>query len=313
MSHSSSLLSESIKVAARKAGFDFVGFAPATFLEKEAPRLENWLKEKRNGQMAYMENHFDKRLDPRLLVEGAKTVITVLKNYATPSVQPANSYKIARYAYGLDYHEVMKAKLFELLAEIKTLAGEVNARCFVDSAPILERAWAQKSGLGWIGNNSMLIHPKAGSFYFIGCIVLDLVLTYDTPIAKDYCGTCTKCIDACPTDAILPNKVVDGSKCISYFTIELKEQFSSQTPQWNDWIFGCDICQEVCPWNRFATTHTEEKFKPLTPITHFDKQQWEALTEADFNYYFKHSPISRTKWKGLNRSILSLQSKHSNS
>ncbi len=307
MSSPNLALSDLIKRNAKAAGFDFVGIAKADFLEQEAPRLEDWLKKGYHGEMHYMGNYFDKRLDPRLLMDGAKSVITLLKNYAAPPAQPANAPKIARYAYGLDYHEVIKQQLYQLLEEINATHAAIASRVFVDSAPVLERAWAQKSGLGWIGNNAMLINPKAGSYYFIAVILMDVELPYDEPINKDYCGTCTRCIDACPTDAILGNKVVDGSKCISYFTIELKAAFTADTPKWNDWIFGCDICQEVCPWNRFAQANTEEKFKPLTPITTFDKQQWEELTETAFKYYFKHSPISRTKWKGLNRSILALQ------
>ena len=239
-----------IKELASKLGFDYCGISEANFLEDEAPRLESWLKKNMNGKMSYMENYFDMRLDPRLLVEGAKSVISLLFNYYPTQLQPNDLPKISKYAYGNDYHQVIKEKLHQFVDEIKVKIGNVNARVFVDSAPVLDKAWAKKSGLGWIGKNSNLINKSSGSFFFIAEIILDLNLEYDGEI-KDYCGTCTKCIDACPTDAIVEPYVVDGSKCISYFTIELKDEIDTKmNGKFNDWVFGCDICQDVCPWNQ---------------------------------------------------------------
>jgi epoxyqueuosine reductase len=256
-----------IKQEAYRLGFSYVGISKAAFLEDEAPRLDDWLKRNYNGQMSYMANHFDKRLDPRLLVEGAKSVVSLLYNYYTPHTQTDPSApKISRYAYGVDYHFVVKNKLKELLYFIETNIGEVGGRCFVDSAPVMERAWAKKSGIGWIGKNSLLITPKSGSFFFLAELIIDLDLPPDSPI-KDYCGTCTRCIDACPTNAILPNKTVDGSRCISYFTIELKEAIpNNMAGMFDNWMFGCDTCQTVCPWNRFASTAQRKHSLTHIPI-----------------------------------------------
>lgn len=279
------------------------GISRAEFLEQEAPRLEKWLNENRHGQMSYMENHFDKRLDPRLLVDGAKSVISLLLNYYPTEQQNPNSYKISKYAYGEDYHFVIKEKLNALLQFIQQEIGEVNGRVFVDSAPVLDKAWAAKSGLGWVGKNSNLITQKVGSFYFIAELIVDLELTYDTP-TTDHCGTCTACIDACPTEAIVAPYVVDGSKCISYFTIELKENLPEEMKgKFNDWMFGCDVCQDVCPWNKFATPHQEPLFHPKPELLDFTKRDWEELTQETFHKVFKNSAVKRTKFEGLTRNI----------
>lgn len=279
------------------------GISRAEFLEEEAPRLEKWLNENRHGQMSYMENHFDKRLDPRLLVDGAKSVISLLLNYYPTEQQNPNSYKISKYAYGEDYHFVIKEKLNALLQFIQQEIGEVNGRVFVDSAPVLDKAWAAKSGLGWVGKNSNLITQKVGSFYFIAELIVDLELTYDTP-TTDHCGTCTACIDACPTEAIVAPYIVDGSKCISYFTIELKENLPEDMKgKFNDWMFGCDVCQDVCPWNKFATPHQEPLFHPKPELLDFTKRDWEELTQETFHKVFKNSAVKRTKFEGLTRNI----------
>ncbi len=279
------------------------GISRAEFLEQEAPRLEKWLNENRHGQMSYMENHFDKRLDPRLLVDGAKSVISLLLNYYPTEQQNPNSYKISKYAYGEDYHFVIKEKLNALLQFIQQEIGEVNGRVFVDSAPVLDKAWAAKSGLGWVGKNSNLITQKVGSFYFIAELIVDLELAYDTP-TTDHCGTCTACIDACPTEAIVAPYVVDGSKCISYFTIELKENLPEDMKgKFNDWMFGCDVCQDVCPWNKFATPHQEPLFHPKPELLDFTKRDWEELTQETFHKVFKNSAVKRTKFEGLTRNI----------
>jgi epoxyqueuosine reductase len=297
-----------IKELASKLGFDYCGISEANFLEDEAPRLESWLKKNMNGKMSYMENYFDMRLDPRLLVDGAKSVISLLFNYYPTQLQPNDLPKISKYAYGNDYHQVIKEKLHQFVDEIKVKIGNVNARVFVDSAPILDKAWAKKSGLGWIGKNSNLINKSNGSFFFIAEIILDLNLEYDGEI-KDYCGTCTKCIDACPTDAIVEPYVVDGSKCISYFTIELKDEIdSNMNGKFNDWVFGCDICQDVCPWNRFSKPTSENEFKPLNEIFSFSSSDWLQLEEETFSRIFKKSPIKRTKLKGIKRNINFIQS-----
>lgn len=279
------------------------GISKADFLEDEAPRLENWLKNNRHGQMSYMENHFDKRLDPRLLVDGAKSVISLLLNYYPSELQREDSYKISKYAYGQDYHFVIKEKLKELLDAIQDQIGEVSGRAFVDSAPVLDKAWAAKSGLGWIGKNSNLITQKVGSFYFIAELIVDLDLDYDNP-TTDHCGTCTACIDACPTQAIIAPYQVDGSKCISYYTIELKENLPEDAKgKLDDWAFGCDVCQDVCPWNRFSKAHNEPLFNPNPDILSFSKKDWEEITEEVFLKVFKNSPIKRTKFEGIKRNI----------
>ncbi len=302
--NSSSKYTTLIKSEARRLGFDYVGISKADFLEEEAPRLENWLNNNMHGQMSYMQNYFDKRLDPRLLVPGAKSVISLLLNYYPSEKQVDESApKISKYAYGKDYHLVIKEKLNLLLEFIKENIGEVDGRAFVDSAPVLDKAWAKKSGLGWIGKNSNLINKSSGSFYFIAELIVDLDLEYDGAI-KDYCGTCTKCIDACPTDAIVAPYVVDGSKCISYFTIELKENIPNDVKgKFNNWMFGCDICQDVCPWNSFSKPHAEPHFKANAKLLGMKKQDWEELTEETFRRVFKDSAVKRTKFAGLKRNV----------
>lgn len=290
---------------AHELGFFHVGFSKADFLEEEAPRLENWLNNHYQGEMAYMANHFDKRLDPRLLVDDAQTVISLLFNYYTDQQQrDPEAPKISKYAYGEDYHYVIKDKLKELIAFIHEEIGEVNGRGFVDSAPVMDKAWAKKAGLGWLGKNSNLIHPKKGSFFFIADLILDLKLEADGPI-KDYCGTCTKCIDACPTDAIIEPYVVNGSKCISYLTIELKDELLPKEfeGKMDNWMFGCDICQDVCPWNRFSVLHDEQRFEPHPDLLDLKKQDWLDLQEEGFQVLFQRSPVKRTKYKGLKRNI----------
>lgn len=295
-------LTKRIKNKAQELGFLSCGISKAEFLKDEAPRLENWLKNNHHGKMSYMENHFDKRLNPTLLVDDAKSVISVLLNYfPVQDLFQDTDLKISKYAYGHDYHLVIKEKLDLLLKEIVALAGNVNARIFTDSAPVLEKAWAERSGLGWIGKNANLISSKVGSFYFIGEIIVDLDLDYDGA-ALDHCGTCTRCIDACPTEAIIKPYVVDGSKCISYLTIELKDEIIP--PQFagkmDHWIFGCDICQEVCPWNRFSLPTNEVQFQPIIP---YDSIELKELSAESFEKLFKFSPIKRTKYKGLRRNI----------
>ena len=298
---------ELIKAEAKRLGFLSCGISRAEFLEEEAPRLERWLKEGMQGEMQYMENHFDKRLNPGLLVDGAKSVISVLLNYYPEKTQEEGTYKISRYAYGQDYHHVMKTKLRQLLEYIKETVGEVNGRAFVDSAPVLDKAWAAKSGLGWIGKNSNLLTQQVGSYYFIGELIIDLELEYDNP-ATDHCGSCTACLDACPTQAILEPYVVDGSKCISYFTIELKNEIPNEVKgQFDDWIFGCDVCQEVCPWNRFSKPHQEPLFQPHPELLSMAKKDWEEITEDVFRKVFKKSAVKRTKYSGLKRNISFLQ------
>ena len=295
---------QQIKSEAKRLGFSFCGIAKAQFLEQEAPRLERWLNQKMHGKMQYMENYFDKRLDPTKLVEGSKSVISLMFNYFPEKVQRNDSLKISKYAYGQDYHHIIKKKLKEFAIFINDEIGEVNAQIFVDSAPVLDRAWAKKSGLGWIGKNSMLINPKNGSFFFLAEIILDVELDYDNEI-KDYCGTCTACIDSCPTEAILPNNIVDGSKCISYFTIELKDEIIPKEVKgkFNDWMFGCDICQDVCPWNRFSKPHNEPLFNPNEKLLNYSKNEWVNLTEEIYQEIFKKSAVKRTKFKGVKRNI----------
>jgi epoxyqueuosine reductase len=279
------------------------GVSKAGFLEEEAPRLEKWLKKNQNGQMSYMENHFDKRLNPTLLVEDAKSVVSLLLNYYPGQKQNEDAYKISKYAYGADYHYVIKDKLKELLFSIQETIGEVSGRAFVDSAPVLDKAWAAKSGLGWIGKNSNLLTQKVGSFYFIAELIIDLELDYDYA-ATDHCGTCTACIDACPTQAIVDPYIVDGSKCISYFTIELKENIPQDMKgKFADWAFGCDICQDVCPWNKFSKKHSEPLFSPNPDLLSMTRKDWDEITEETFKVVFKDSPLKRTKFLGLKRNI----------
>lgn len=292
-----------IKAESKRLGFLSCGISKAGFLEEEAPRLENWLNNNMNGQMSYMENHFDKRLNPTLLVDDAKSVISLLLNYYPSELQNEDSYKISKYAYGQDYHHVIKEKLKELLHFIQTEIGEVSGRAFVDSAPVLDKAWAAKSGLGWVGKNSNLITQKVGSFYFIAELIVDLELDYDTP-TTDHCGSCTACLDACPTDAIVAPYVVDGSKCISYFTIELKDNLPQEMKgKFDDWMFGCDVCQDVCPWNRFSKPHNEPLFQTNSDILNFSKSDWEDITVDTFQKVFKNSAVKRTKYEGLLRTI----------
>ena len=292
-----------IKEEALQLGFMSCGISRAGFLEEEAPRLEQWLNENRNGEMSYMENHFDKRLNPSLLVTGAKSVVSLLLNYYPNEFQREDSYKVSKYAYGRDYHFVIKDKLKSLLHFINEEIGEVDGRAFVDSAPVLDKAWAAKSGLGWIGKNSNLLSKKVGSFFFIAELIIDLELEYDTPVT-DHCGSCTACIDACPTDAIYEPYKVDGSKCISYYTIELKDSVpESEKGKFENWMFGCDICQDVCPWNRFSKPHSEPLFDPHPDLLKMTKQDWEEITRETFNEIFRKSAVKRTKYQGLKRNI----------
>ncbi len=294
-----------IKKTAQNLGFDFCGISKADFLEEEAPRLENWLNQNQHGEMAYMANHFDKRLDPRLLVPDACSVVSLLLNYYPQNLvlHQSDNFKISKYAYGTDYHFVIKHKLKSLLQAIQTEIGEVGGRVFVDSAPVMDKVWAKKSGLGWIGKHSNLINRQIGSFFFIAELILDLPLQPDLPI-KDYCGTCRKCIDACPTEAIIEPYIVDGSKCISYFTIELKNQIPDEVQgKFENWIFGCDICQDVCPWNKFSRPHQTPDFLPPEKLGEMKKNDWTELTEELFKELFKNSAIKRTKFEGLKRNI----------
>lgn len=294
-----------IKAEALRLGFDFCGVAKADFLEGEAPLLETWLKNGMHGQMSYMANHFDKRLDPRLLVDGAKSVVTMLLNYYPEQRLPEDDddYKLSKYAYGEDYHFVIKDKLKDLLMFIHDEIGEVGGRCFVDSAPVMDKAWAKRAGLGWVGKHTNLINRQIGSYFFIGELILDLELEPDSPIT-DYCGTCTRCIDACPTDAIVGPYVVDGSKCISYYTIELKDAIPDEVRgKFDNWVFGCDICQDVCPWNRFARPHRTPAFNPHSELASFSKADWEEITEEVFREVFRRSAVKRTKLEGLKRNV----------
>jgi epoxyqueuosine reductase len=297
-----------VKQLAAAHGFDYCGIAKAQPLDEDARRLEAWLQKGLHGNMQYMQNYFDLRVDPTKLVPGAKSVITVLKNYFPAQNSPAE-YKISRYAYGKDYHTVIKAQLKQMIQELQEKIGQFNGRGFVDSAPVLERTWAQKSGLGWVGKNGNLITKQSGSFFFIATLITDLELNYDDPFAKDFCGSCTKCIDACPTEAIQPNKVINGNKCISYFTIELKDEIIPQElkGKFNNWMFGCDVCQEVCPWNRFSKPTAETEFTPLPEILNLSTRDWEELSEEAFKKIFKHSPLSRSKYKGIQRNITFLK------
>lgn len=295
-----------LKQHAARLGFQFCGISKADFLEDQAPHLENWLKNGKHGQMAYMENHFDKRLDPRLLVPGARSVVSLLYNYHNPAKQPETAPKLSQYAYGEDYHFVVRDKLRELLEVLRDEIGEIDGRVFVDSAPVLEKAWAARSGTGWVGKHTNLINKQQGSYFFLAELIIDLELQPDGPI-KDYCGTCTRCIDACPTDAITPYEV-DGSRCISYFTIELIETIpASMQGQFDNWMFGCDICQEVCPWNRFSQPHQEARFEPHPQLLEMNGRQWQELTKELFNELFRKSAVKRTGYEGLKRNIAFLE------
>lgn len=303
MNQNQSIYAKLIKTHAQRLGFLSCGISKAEFLAEEAPRLEQWLKAGMHGQMAYMENHFDKRLDPTLLVPGAKSVVSLLYNYYPQQKQDKDSFKISKYAYGEDYHFVVKDKLKELMHVLSEEIGEIGGRVFVDSAPVLDKVWAAKSGLGWIGKHSNLLSKKTGSFFFVAELIIDLDLEFDHPVT-DHCGTCTACIDACPTQAIIKPYVVDGSKCISYATIELKEAIpTSFSGQMDDWMFGCDVCQDVCPWNRFSKPHSESRFNPKPELLQLDKNAWRELTEEVFGELFKKSAVKRTKYTGLMRNI----------
>lgn len=294
-----------VKKTAARLGFSYCGIAKAQKLDEDAPRLEKWLQKGMHGSMQYMENYFDLRIDPAKLVQGARSVITLLLNYYPSQGQQPEAPGISKYAYGQDYHEVIRVKLNQLIVLMQEEIGEIHGRGFVDSAPVLERTWAQKSGLGWIGKNGNLITKQSGSFYFIATLITDKEFIYDDPWARDYCGTCTKCIDACPTEAILPDKVIDGSKCISYFTIELKDMLipDEMKGRFDNWMFGCDTCQDVCPWNRFSKPHNETSFSPIPEILNLSTKEWEMMTEESFKTIFRHSPLRRTKWKGIQRNL----------
>lgn len=298
-------IQENIRKKAYTLGFQYIGFSKAAFLEKEAPRLEHWLNQNYHGKMAYMANYFDKRLDPRKLVDGAETVISLLFNYYPEEKleETDSALKISKYAYGTDYHFVLKERMKQLLDFMQDEIGEIHGRVFVDSAPVMDKPWAEKSGLGWIGKNANLITKQSGSFFFISEIICDVAFTSDGPI-RDYCGTCTRCIDACPTDAIVAPYVIDGSKCISYYTIELKESIPPEMAgKFNNWVFGCDICQDVCPWNRFSKPHQIPEFSLSTEKKEHQKKQWTEITQDVFSKVFKNSPIKRTKWEGFARNL----------
>jgi len=305
MLQNKSLYSSIIKEEAKKLGFMFCGIAKAEFLEQEAPRLENWLRKGMHGEMQYMENYFDKRLDPRLLVDDAKSVISLGLNYFTNSLQTdPSSPKISKYAYGDDYHHVIKAKLKQLMEFITEQIGEVSGRGFVDSAPVLDKAWAKKAGLGWIGKNSNLLNKKTGSFFFLAELIVDLELEYDVAPTADHCGTCTNCIDACPTEAIVAPYIVDGSRCISYLTIELKNEIPNEFKgKMDDWMFGCDVCQDVCPWNKFSVLNPEPAFTPHHELLGMTNKEWQEITDDVFKKVFKNSAVKRTKLTGLKRNI----------
>jgi epoxyqueuosine reductase len=292
-----------VKQLSRSLGFDFCGIAEAVQLTDDARRLESWLSKGYNGKMGYMANHFDKRIDPRKLVDGAKSVITLLMNYYPGDEIAMGPFKIARYAFGDDYHDVIRAKLRTLLQLLSDQVGPVYGRGFVDSAPVLERAWAVRSGLGWVGKNGNLIRKGSGSYFFIATLIVDLPLVPDDAITTDYCGSCTRCIDACPTQAILPGKEIQANQCISYYTIELKEAFNEQVPPWNDWMFGCDICQEVCPWNRFSVQHQTTAFDIKAPLLTLKENEWRVLSIDQFASFFKNSALNRTGYQNLMRNM----------
>jgi epoxyqueuosine reductase len=293
-----------VRQATSAHGFDYCGIARAQPLDEDARRLEKWLSQGMHGGMKYMENHFELRVDPTKLVPGARSVITLLKNYYQPEPLPSE-YKISKYAYGKDYHTVIKGQLNAMTASLQEKVGQFNGRGFVDSAPVLERTWATRSGLGWVGKNGNLINKGAGSFFFIATLITDLDLVYDDPFAKDFCGSCTRCLDACPTGAILPGRQVDGSRCISYFTIELKDEVipDEMKGKFGNWMFGCDVCQDVCPWNRFSKPTVEEEFRPMPELLNLGTREWEELNEEMFRKIFRHSPLSRSRYKGIRRNI----------
>ncbi len=294
-----------VKETAFSLGFDYCGIAKAQRLDEDEKRLEAWLNRGYQGQLAYLENNFDLRVDPTKLVPGAKSVITLMMNYYPEEKQRPDAPQVAKYAYGWDYHNVIRKKLKHFLQLIRENIGDVDGRGFTDSAPVLEKSWAERSGLGWVGKNGLMITKQTGSFNFIATLITDLELIADNPFVKDYCGTCTRCIDACPTDAILPDKVINASRCISYFTIELKDQLipEEMKGRFENRMFGCDICQDVCPWNRFSKPTKEEKFKPVYEILHFSKEEWEELTEEKFKIIFEHSPLKRAKFEGIKRNL----------
>ncbi|QNR22857.1 tRNA epoxyqueuosine(34) reductase QueG [Croceimicrobium hydrocarbonivorans] len=294
-----------IKEEAQRLGFVACGVAKARYLEEEAPKLESWLNQNYQGEMAWLANHFDKRLDPSKLVPGAKSVISLIFNYYPAKVQEdPQAPKIAKYAYGEDYHFVLKSKLKALVHFIQDEIGEIDGRVFVDSAPVMERKWAQEAGLGWLGKNTLLLNKKEGSFFFLAELILDLELEYDTAMQTDHCGTCTRCIDACPTDAILQPNLLDASKCISYLTIELKDSIPNEFKgKMENWAFGCDICQDVCPWNRFSKPHQEEAFNPHPDLLSMSSGDWEELSEEVFREFFRKSAVKRTKYLGLQRNL----------
>ncbi|HUX84147.1 MAG TPA: tRNA epoxyqueuosine(34) reductase QueG [Chitinophagaceae bacterium] len=301
--------SQIIKAEAARLGFTYCGIARAERLDEDADRLEQWLKAGMQGTMKYMEDHFEMRVDPRLIVPGAQSVITLMLNYFPEEQQDPKAPRISKYAYGKDYHEVIRTRLRELLDTIRQQIGPVQGRGFVDSAPVLERAWAVKSGLGWVGKNGNLISRKTGSFLFLATLIVDLALSYDPPFAADYCGTCTRCLDSCPTGAILPGKVVDASRCISYYTIELKEALIPEAEQGKleSWVFGCDICQDVCPWNRFSKPHEEAAFTPLKEVLNFSTSDWESLSEEAFRQIFRDSPLKRPRYSGMMRNLKAIR------
>ncbi|MBD1394744.1 tRNA epoxyqueuosine(34) reductase QueG [Mucilaginibacter sp. ZB1P21] len=305
MHQNKSIYAQMIKTEAKNLGFLFCGISEADFLESEAPRLELWLKKGMHGKMTYMENYFDKRLDPRLLVDGARSVISLGLNYYNDNIQlDPTAPKISKYAYGADYHTVIKDKLKQLLQVINDKIGEVGGRAFVDSAPVLDKAWAKKAGLGWVGKNTNLLNKKVGSFFFLAELIVDIELEYDVEPTADHCGSCTRCIDACPTEAIVGPYVVDGSRCISYLTIELKEELPKEFKgKMDNWMFGCDICQDVCPWNKFSVLHTEPAFQPHPDLQGLKKADWEEITTDVFQKVFKNSAVKRTKFDGLKRNI----------
>lgn len=300
-----------IKQLSAQLGFEYCGIAKAERLDDDARRLESWLNNGMHGKMKYMERYFDLRIDPCKLVPGARSVITLLLNYYPKENLNGDAPKISKYAYGKDYHDVIRDKLNKFIEQIKLDLGQFNGRGFVDSAPVLERTWAQRSGLGWIGKNGNLINKQMGSFFFIATLITDLDLQPDEAFAKDFCGTCTRCIDSCPTDAILPNKVIDGSKCVSYFTIELKEMLipDEMKGRFENWMFGCDICQDVCPWNRFSKPTNEIEFTPLPELLNITTKEWELMTEEKFKKIFRQSPLNRSKLKGIQRNLKFLQPK----
>ena len=303
--NNTSYYTQQIRAFTRQLGFDYCGIAKAQQLDEDARRLEQWLKKGLHGNMQYMENYFDLRIDPTKLVPGARSVITLLLNYFPQQSQQSDTPNISKYAYGKDYHEVIKKKLNALLALMNEHIGEIHGRGFVDSAPVLERTWARRSGLGWIGKNGNLITKRQGSFFFIATLITDIELEYDDPYAKDYCGTCRKCIDSCPTGAIGEGKVINGSQCISYYTIELKDMLlpEDKKGQFANWMFGCDVCQDVCPWNRFAKPTQETEFTPIPEILNFTSKEWESLTEDAFKKIFRHSPLKRSKFQGIQRNV----------